>query len=381
MFMSFKIKRIRFENFRNHTFLELGELKNLNIIYGSNAEGKTNIIEGIELLSSLSSFRNPKTNQLINENALTAHISIDIEDKKRELSLLCDISNGSRKYFLNGNHRSISELKGIIPCVCFTPDDLNLAKGSFSIRRNSLDNLGSQISKNYYTIKKDYEKLLRYKNCLLKEEASDSLILSVNDTLVICGAQLIYYRFSLFKKMYPEISSYYKNISQGKEEFQGQYKFSWDILNQKEFESLVLDVKSDKQIQRLQIEEQLSYTLSDFLQVEKDKKRSIIGPHADRIEFSLNKKPIEIYGSQGQQRCLVLAFKMAETKVIENSLSQKPLLLLDDVMSELDEQRRNCLMQFFKEDIQTFITTTNLSYFQERDLKEAHLVKLPFNNY
>lgn len=363
-----RIDSISFEHFRNYPSFELGDIGALTVFVGKNAVGKTNIVEGIELLTALSSFRNPTARQLIAWNSNAARLKATFLNARRRLDVELKMEDGKRSYSLNGKPKKIQTLKGLLPAVSFTPDDLDLVKGSQSGKRAALDALGSQLTSNYYVIRKDYEKILQHKNKLLKEEGSSSYLEAIDETLVRVGAQLYCYRSSLFAKFLLEIQKYYREITGGIESVQAVYVPSWQEADPENMETFILSKEEATQ--------QMYEALVGKREDERRRHRAIIGPHADKVEFFIEGKNARIYGSQGQQRSIVLSFKLAEVSLIRDMLDQKPVLLLDDVMSELDEQRRNALVGFISGDIQTFITTTNLQYFANGILDEARVVEL-----
>ncbi len=367
--MSLRINRIEFKDFRNYESFELSGIGALTVIVGPNAIGKTNIVEGVQLLTAQSSFRHPTSMQLVREGAAAAHLRADISDGKRELSVGLAVSEGKRAFTLNGKGKRVADLKGLAPSVSFTPDDLQLSKGSMSHRRDALDAMGSQMSKNHYLIRKDWDKVQRQKNMMLRDGASDLMIESINDLIVTCGAQLTCYRAALFSKLAAYMESYYGEIAGSGEKLGARFSPSW-------FDSGSW-LQPGETLDRDAARESLAHALSARLAEERIRKRSLVGPQADRIEFFIGGKPASVYGSQGQQRSVVLAFKLAEVTLIRDILNQQPILLLDDVMSELDEGRRRALVRFVSGDIQTFITTANLAYFDEGLLKAADVVTLP----
>lgn len=348
----------------------------LTIFVGPNAVGKTNIVEGIQLLTALASFRHATGEQLIRRGASRARLHADVSDGSRFLQVSLSVEAGLRRYSLNGKPKRAADLKGLLPAVAFSPDDLDLVKGSMSVRRAALDALGSQLSANHGVIKRDYEKVIRYKNRLLKEGASGDLVESINETLVTCGAQLTCYRSALFEKLAPELEARYAGLaartgsdSPRGERLNAYYVPSWESFSPGECRL--------GGISRDEAREALARALHERRGEEMTRKRALVGPHADRVEFLLGGVDAAVFGSQGQQRSVVLAFKLAEAQVIEGVLRQKPVLLLDDVMSELDESRRAALTDYMAEDVQTFITTTNLSYFDSDVLDRARIVRLP----
>ncbi len=366
--MDLRIERISFRNFRNYERFELSDLGSLTVLVGPNAVGKTNVVEGIQLLTALQSFRRPTLEQMVRHGSDFARLDADVSDGSRALALSLQVSEGKKRYLLNGKGKRTADLKGLVPSA-FTPDDLELAKGASAPRRAALDALGSQLSANHYVIKKDYEKVVRYKNRLLKEEASADLVASIDETLVTCGAQLACYRSALFEKLAPIVRSYYATIADGREDMDLCYVPSWEDHDP----SVPVTYSFGRDEARERLQRQLSRRRGD----ERARKRALVGPHADHVEFFIGGRNAALYGSQGQQRSIVLAFKLAEAALIRDMLGQKPVLLLDDVMSELDAGRRNALVSFIEGDIQTFITTTNLAYFDEELLARARVVELP----
>ncbi len=370
--MGLSITHIAFTDFRNYERFELDGIGDLTLFVGPNAVGKTNIVEGVQLLTAQTSFRHPTGLQLVREGARVANLRMRAEGENRRLDFLSSITEGKRTFSLNGKTKRAADLKGLLPCVAFTPDDLMLAKGSMTVRRNAVDATGSQLSRNHYLIRRDFDKVLRQKNALLKEEADQLLLESVNDLMVTCGAQLVCYRAALFAKLSRYMSNYYGEISGGGERLSARYAPSW-------FEDGAY-LYAGETISRDDARCALSAALSDKLCQERSRHRSLVGPHADRIEFLIDGRSAEVFGSQGQQRSLVLSFKLAEVSLLRDMLGQNPVLLLDDVMSELDEGRRRALVQFVSGGIQTFVTTANLAYFDDDLLAGARIVHLPMDS-
>lgn len=366
--MDLRISHISFCDFRSYEAFDLSDIGPLTVFVGPNAAGKTNIIEGVQLLTAQSSFRNPTVHQLVRAGSSFGRLQADVTDGSRQLTLGVQLVEGKKKHLLNGKPKRTADLKGLVPSVTFTPDDLELSKGSMSVRRAALDSLGSQLSANHYLIRRDYEKVLRHKNHLLKEDSSSLLIESMNEMIVTCGAQLACYRSALFEKLASSMSSYYSEITEGRESLTACYVPSWEDHDP--------SVSRSYSFGRDEARASLSCALQKRLPDERARRRALVGPHADKIEFFIDGSNAGVFGSQGQQRSVVLAFKLAEVSLIQDILGQKPVLLLDDVMSELDSARRRALVSFVAGDIQTFITTTNLSYFDEDLLTRARVVRL-----
>lgn len=329
------------------------DLGDLVIFSGPNASGKTNAIEALQLLTALSSFRNPKIAELIMQGKETARISVHITDGKRQLDNVLIINrdplqgNASKHYVYNGKNRPAKELRGILPSVVFTPDDLNLAKGSNKYRRNELDVLGSQLNANYYQIVRDFDKVLRQKNKLLKEEAALPLLEASDEVFQTVANQFTNYRRALFDRLAPKISKHYEYFDDGKEKLDAIY------IEGKNKESA-----------------SAKPTLYDEIAAH----RSLSGPQTHAIDFFINGMAVRDFASQGQQRSLVLAMKLAESELVEEMLQQQPVMLLDDVMSELDGSRREALVKQLLEGKQTFITTANIDYFDPEMLEKARVI-------
>lgn len=360
-----KIEELSFANFRNYDAFSLRDIGDLTIFIGRNGIGKTNILEAINLLTTGDSFRHAQIAQLLKEGSDASRIELNAADGNRSLQVSLSMEPGKKKYLLNGKKKSVSDLKGVLPSVSFVPDDLDLAKKGSSVKRDALDALGMQLSKNYYIVHRDYEKTIKYKNRLLKDEAPKTLIESINDTLIICASQLFSYRIALFSRIVPIVNGYYAEISQSGEDFGALYIASWG------------EEKGDVgSFTREDVKRLLASELEHRMEEEMVRGRSLVGPHVDQITFTLDNRDAAHFASQGQQRSIVLAWKLAEVETVKQSLGTHPVLLLDDVMSELDETRRSKLIDFVKDDIQTFVTATDLSCFTPELVKKARVVEL-----
>lgn len=381
--MTLHIENLVFRNFRNYETLALGGLGEITVLVGQNAIGKTNIIEGVQLLTALTSFRHATRDQLIRHGSESARLEAAVTDGNRELEIALALDDKSRKYQLNGKAKRPGDLKGLVPSVIFTPDDLDLVKGSMTGRRAALDTLGSQVNKNYYALRRDYEKVIRHKNRLLKDEADPALVEAINEMVVTCGAQLVCYRTALFARLVPHIVEKYRQISQGREMLSAVYVPSWarPAATANAAGSppafVVPSPEEHTPLQRDEARESLARALHERAGEERRRGRAVVGPHADEITFLLDSQDASLFGSQGQQRSIVLAYKLAEAAVIEEVLEQKPVLLLDDVMSELDGTRRAALVEAMERGSQTFITTANLAYFDRDMLNRSNVVSLP----
>lgn len=370
--MGLTIRNISCTNFRSYTHFELDNIGDLTVIVGPNAIGKTNLIEGIQLTTACSSFRHPKPDHLIYDGASTGFFETAIEGDGRALEVKVVAADGARTFFLNRKKKRAASLRGLLPSVLFCPDDLSLVKGSQSAKRSQLDLLGSQLSVGYNAVRKDYEKILRQKNSCLKQEVSYSYLLSVNEVMASIGAQLYRLRAELLSALEPYIQQYYQALSGDKESVQVAYVPSWLRKNYDLERYHAFEIPP-----RTEILQTLLDAMERDYSKEAERRMSLYGPQVDRVEFYLNERNVTTFASQGQQRSLVLSYKMAEVSLIRDKLNQNPVLLLDDVMSELDNNRRSALLSLLQQGVQTFITATNAEVFDEALLKQARLVELP----
>lgn len=364
--MSFRITDIRLQDFRNYQSYTCSDFGDLNILVGHNAVGKTNLLEAIQLTTALTSFRHPQIGELIGWDKESASVCVSFVDGKRvgETKLILD--GEKRQYLHNGKKIKRLDLAGVVPAVLFSPDDLNLVKGGSAGKRHAIDSIGEQVSRNYRVVRRDYEKIIRQKNNLLKDHVSKLYMDSVNDTVLRVGGQLFMYRQMIVEGLQEHFAELYADIV-GKNEKAGfSYVPSWCDCIQ----------GADVHLSREEVLEAFSGALEAKSDEERERGRSLVGPHLDTPMFLLEGRDAQTFASQGQQRSLALGFKLAELKYIQEKTDSQPILLLDDVMSELDEVRRSSLMRYISKETQTFITTTNLDYFTENELAEARVIRL-----
>lgn len=375
-----RVTDLSLRQFRNYERAELHGLGPLTVFVGPNAVGKTNVIEAIQLLTALATFRHAPAAQLVRHGASAARLEMRATDGNRLMEVGLAIEEG-RRYRLNGKPKRPADLKGLIPSVTFTPDDLDLVKGSPGGRRRALDALGAQLNKNYYLIRKDYEKVLRHKNRLLKEQASSALVESIDEMVVRVGAQLTSYRAALFEKLAAAMERAHERIAPGGDPLRPWLSPSWsaeaDTGDPSAAEGGATGCGWVPSFTRDEAAEALWRQLALRRAEERARGRAVVGPQSDVIGFDLGGMPAQLYGSQGQQRSIVLAWKLAEAEVIEDVLGMAPVLLLDDVMSELDGCRRQALVECLGQGSQAFITTANLDYFDAAMLDAAQVVTLP----
>mgnify|MGYP002855025486 CR=1 FL=1 len=385
--MSLAVSSVELYQFRNYRHFSLDSLGKVTVFVGENAVGKTNLLEGIHLVCACQSFRHASADQLVYEEGENnqSRVALQLEDQNRSLTLECCIEQGKRQYRMNGKVKPVADIRGIMPSVVFTPDDLFLIKGPHSVRRDALNALGTQLRPSFHTVRHDFDDVLRHKNRLLKDGCSPDYLASINDMMVTCGAQLTFLRASLFDRLAPKIIRRYHELSSGNELLTCEYVPSWvdhgyleDKASSETQPTLPeLNPYTPLNLGRDEARDFMRRSLDNRLADEVMRQRSIIGPHMDKVVIRVDGRDAGDFASQGQQRSIVLAWKLAEVDLIAEVLGIVPVVLLDDVMSELDEKRRGALETCIQEGSQAFITTTNLGYFTENLLETAAIITLP----
>ena len=332
------INKIKINNFRNYNKEEINLKENTNVFYGENAQGKTNIIEAIFLCSMGKSFRAKKDTEMILLNEQKATIEIEFQKLDRDGKIKIELSNKKNVYINGIKIKKLSELLGNINVVIFTPDDINILKGGPQNRRRFLDIMISQLKPNYMYNLNLYLKTIEQRNNYLRqirEENKKEELLEIWDEKLSEYAINIYnYRKEFINKINNKIKNIHQEITDNKEEIEVEY--ITESTSKEEYLNLL------KQRRKLDI-------IKGF---------TTKGVHRDDFVIYINKKRLEIYGSQGQHRTAILSLKLSELNIIEEEIGEKPILLLDDFMSELDEKRRNHFLNKI-ENTQVIITCTD----------------------
>lgn len=330
------IKSINLLNFRNYDNLELNFNNKINIIYGDNATGKTNILESIYISCITKSYRAYKDIEYIKFNKNLTKIKAFFDKTDVEFSLTIE----NEKNILEDNIKvsKYSEFIGKNLVVIFSPENMNIVIGAPQKRRKFIDIIISQISKQYIIKLQEYNKLITIKNNLLKEKNIDYIYLDILNEKI---SENIEYICSQRKKYLEELQKYsediHKKMTNKKETLKIIYESDFKNKNKKEiFDILKENINSDIY-----------------------KKTSTKGINKDDILIFINEKDVSKFGSQGQKRTCLLSIKFAEAKLLKEEKNEEPIILLDDVFSELDNKRINDLLQFIT-DNQVFITTTNI---------------------
>ena len=343
------IKKIKLNNFRNYQEQEINFEKNINIFYGENAQGKTNIIEAIFLCSLGKSFRAKKDSEMIKLNEKYSLIEIEYEKSDRDGKIKIELGD-KKNIFINGiKIKKLSELLGKINTVIFIPDDINILKGGPQNRRRFLDIMISQLRPNYMHILNLYLKTIEQRNKYLrqiKEEKKDEKLLDIwDEKLAEYAIKICEYRKEFIEKITKKIENIHNDITNQKEKIEINYITECD----------------DK--------EKYLKLLKERRKLDIIKGFTTKGVHRDDFVIYINKKEINIYGSQGQNRTAMLSLKLSELQVIKDEIGEYPILLLDDFMSELDSNRRKNFLENIK-NTQVIITGTekldieNLEYLE-----------------
>ncbi len=384
------IQHITLNNFRNYGRLDLDVGPSVNIVYGNNAQGKTNLIEAINVCCSVSSHRTSKDRDLIkfkeNEYIINLLLKDDEYDSDTEISCAYYSENSE----LNPNKVALRELKhdgfkmnkiseymGICNTVIFAPEDLNIVKGAPLSRRKFFNMLISKVSPTYCDLLNRINRVINQKNAVLKSLNGD--VSKINDpsidfwdfTLADLSAEIILYRYRFSLLLTEKASIHHSNISDGKESLTVDYM---TITGAIELVKRFLDEKGELHAfisgtLSEAILSEIKTTLSDYVlnkyksyrKTDIEKGISAIGVNKDDLDIKLNGLSMKNFSSQGQQRSAALALKLAELEIIKDFVSSSPILLLDDVFSELDKNRRVSLITGMK-DAQIFITCTDKNY-------------------
>ncbi|KAF0207934.1 MAG: DNA replication/repair protein RecF [Actinomycetota bacterium] len=363
------IKSLHLSGFRNYQEWETELSPGLTVLVGANASGKTNALEAVQLVTTGVSFRNPRWEDLVRWGEEGAEIAASFSSEATSTQVQIRVTrDGRRSCLINGvAKRRVSDVAGILPTVLFTPDDLDLVKGPAEMRRSAIDDLGDQLSKTYGSIRRDYAKVVRHRNTLLREwRAGVEDLDPWNIQVASLGSKLLTHRRRLLLRVVHHAAAAYKDLADG-EELSVLYNDHCGLG------SIPLDVEvTIDEAERAIIE-----TLKGRAADEIVRHVTLVGPHRDDIVFLLGGRNARTFASQGQQRTIALAWTLAKVAVVEDIARKKPILLLDDVMSELDEDRRRALTSLVQKDVQTIISTTNTGYFDTKLLKQAVVVEIP----
>ncbi|PLX97694.1 MAG: DNA replication/repair protein RecF [Desulfuromonas sp.] len=353
-----RLEQLLLYNFRNIERTELHPHHLFNIFYGDNAQGKTNLLESISLLGSLKSFRLSRNDELIKNNESYSEIKGETEKNgvKHQIKLRIDKEN--KQAWLDG--KRINRPEAYLDClrpVVFAPEEVNLIKGPPSGRRRLLDRAVFQTDNKYLADVQKYDRQLKQRNRLLKEKRPENELAPWTDELAKTGAAIRHARSRYIEKILPQVKDCYLHIC-------GQQ------------EQVNLFCKADtKDISELE-----QNLLDEFERQKEQEKRygvTLSGPHRDDIDFLLNQRPLKSYGSQGQQRSFILAFKVAQALHLKEVYGEPPLLLFDDLTGELDRHRQNLFFEFLLSlKAQVFITTTEVQPLLDGGIRDGYFIRV-----
>lgn len=361
-----KIKKITLTNFRNYLATSVAFNDNINVFVGDNAQGKTNILESVVILALTKSHRVINNPNIITFGKSKTLIKGVVKKDNIISKLEINLTDGEKKLFINrSNIRKISDYISSLNVIIFTPDDLEIIKGSPNVRRNLLNTQLSQISKTYLNTYNEYNKILKTRNEYLKilfsNNIGDKTYLDILTDKLIEKAVIIYQLRNEY------ISFINENIDKNYKEISGSTGLSVDYVN-----NIDIDDFSTENITK-ELRSKLKKNYFRELQYG----MTMYGPHRDDLVFKIQENDLKMYGSQGQQKLAILCFKLSEIPIFKNYSGFYPVLLLDDIFSELDIKKRNKILKLIKNyDIQSIITTTDLKNISKNSLEDAFIFEV-----
>ncbi len=372
------LEYLSLNNFRNYEEQELRLEKEINIFMGNNAQGKTNILEAVYFLALAKSHRTSNEKELIKLGNSFSVVKGSVVKEGIDSTQEVAINERGKKVKINNNPvRRISEYIGNMNIVMFSPEDLNLVKGGPQYRRRFLDMEIGQINPIYLYHLAKYQRVLQQRNNFLKEIAGnlrgkEDVLQVWNAQLMEHGVKIILKRIEYLKLIEKWLTEIHQSICEEVEKITIEYKTT--IIETE-------TVNAKKELIREACEEGLLEYYAEALKrieiIELRRGVTMVGPHRDDMLLNINDRNALTYGSQGQQRTLVLSLKLAELELIKHYKGEYPILLLDDVLSELDQRRQSYLLKKINNNIQTLLTTTDLSGIEKEKIKKAkiHQVK------
>lgn len=368
------LKSLHLRSFRNYVDRQIEFTAKKTILVGNNAQGKSNLLEAVELLATLKSHRATRDRELVLDSATAGQVEATVERAygTSELSILFR-KQGRRTVVINSEKlRRQLDFLGVLNAVQFSSLDLDLVRGAPDCRRSWIDGLLIQLEPVYSSILQQYNQVLKQRNALLKkiralrqEGESTELVgrhepeLKLWDQqLAAAGSRVARRRARVISRLAPIAASWHKRISGETEQLEINYlpNVEWTEDEPLKVQQAFLDQIAERRM------------------VEQYQGKTVVGTHRDEIEFTINCTPARYYGSQGQQRTLVLALKLAELKLIEEVVGEPPLLLLDDVLAELDPNRQKQLLEVIGDRFQTIITTTHIDSFNHDWIKDSQIL-------
>ena len=372
-----KIKSLKLLYFRNYLSTNIDAHPSLNVLVGNNANGKTNIIESIFCLALGKSYRTKSDSECIMFGETATAMSCVVSKNNKNLDIMLGINNKGKSAKIAGVKKTkLTDFVGELNVVLFSPEDLQIVKGSPALRREFINREFYQFSRIYHKYNLMYQHLLKQRNSYLKDmrkNPKDEMALTYLETLTSQLAKVALYITKERVSFVQDISKLtYKNmlnISNGQETLKIRYKSSvLEALNIKDTDDEAFTEENLKNVI-------MRKSFDDIM-----RGSTKIGPQHDDLEFYINDLDAKMYASQGQQRSIVLSLKLAEINYLKEKTGTYPVLLLDDVLSELDKNRQLKLLDAINENVQTFITTPSISDIKEDLLKKAKVFKIENGN-
>ena len=349
-----RVDALRLRDFRNIEDVLVEPHPRFNVLWGANGQGKTNFLEAIYLLGAVKSFR-PQTNAtLVRHGAEEALLEARVDRGGYDRIVRLDITERGKRVSLNGNAvRNLADFFGTVNVVVFGPEDIQILKGSPSDRRRFVDRAIFNAHPGFAVETQSYDEVLKHRNALLKDRRVDRALLQTYDEQLIgFGADVMRRRLEFLEDFRPVLRSTFQSIFAEQFEAEVRYDVRWAEQTLTESQS------------RAELETMLADGLRSSADEERDRGYTLIGPHRDDLQALLDGHEVKTYASQGQHRAFVLAMKIAEIRYLEERFHFAPILLLDDVSSELDQERNRFLFDYLRRrtDGQVFITTTHRDY-------------------
>ncbi|MCY7992766.1 DNA replication/repair protein RecF [Bacillus haynesii] len=361
------IQNLTLSSYRNYERLDLQFENKVNVIIGENAQGKTNLMEAIYVLAMAKSHRTSNDKELIRWDEDYAKIEGRVIKKNGSVPIQLVISKKGKKGKVNHiEQQKLSHYVGAVNTIMFAPEDLNLVKGSPQVRRRFLDMEIGQVSPVYLHDLSLYQKILSQRNHFLKQlqtrKQTDQTMLDVlTEQLTEFAAKVVMKRLQFVEQLEKWAQPIHSGISRGLEELTLKYHTSLHVSDSPDLSKMINSYQE---------------TFSKLRDKEIERGVSLSGPHRDDVLFYVNGRDVQTYGSQGQQRTTALSLKLAEIDLIQEEIGEYPILLLDDVLSELDDYRQSHLLHTIQGRVQTFVTTTSVDGIDHKTLNEAEIFRV-----
>ncbi|MGM9950784.1 MAG: DNA replication/repair protein RecF [Lysinibacillus sp.] len=359
------IERLQLTNYRNYESLALEFSPKINVFIGENAQGKTNVMESIYVLAMAKSHRTSNDKELIRWEQEYGKIEGVVQKRYGPVPIELTVSKKGKKGKINHLEQSrLSEYVGQMNVVMFAPEDLNVVKGSPQIRRRFIDMEIGQISPVYLHDLLTFQKVLKQRNHYLKANqgrtalASDVMLDVYTEQYIQAAVKIIRKRYEFMELLQAWAEPIHAGISQGKEEL---------IIKYRAISGMASDWTATEMAAHLEEK------MADARQREIERGVTLVGPHRDDLQFFVNGYDVQVYGSQGQQRTTALSLKLAEIELIKQETKEAPILLLDDVLSELDDYRQSHLLNTIQGEVQTFVTTTSVDGIHHETIRNAKM--------